>query len=136
VRRTVGRMTTPLPAATPLARSVGALPTTPLSSRLLRMPPPPPPLTPGRPGLDRVLDLVTEHETHYRHQASSRFGYAAWLRSGPDACCAVYRRFLCAQELRMAELAKRIADCEAQLDPGCAALLSRVLPLRERTRKC
>ena len=70
MRRTLAAraMTTPMPAA---------LPATPMSSRLHRLPPPPPPLTPGRPGLDRVLDLVTEHETHYRQQARAALRYTA-----------------------------------------------------------
>jgi len=62
---------------------------TPPRSPLQRLPPPParpPPPTPGRPGLERVLGLVTEHEGHYR-----------------------------AQELRLADLARRLADCEAAL---------------------
>lgn len=58
-----------LAARAMMTQTPAALPATPMSSRLHRLPPPPPPLTPGRPGLDRVLDLVTEHETHYRQQA-------------------------------------------------------------------
>ena len=110
-------MTTPAPAG---------LLATPLSSRQTRftLPPPPPPLTPGRPGLDRVLDLVTEHETHYRHQARAALQRAcgcAPLRCADASCVRTSRASR--QELRMAELAKRLADCEAQLDPRCAAAL-------------
>jgi hypothetical protein len=61
-------------AGTPHGRVDSLLfpPGTPLSTRLARVPLPPVPVTPGRPGLDRVLDLVTEHETHYRQQARAR----------------------------------------------------------------
>jgi hypothetical protein len=62
---------TPLPAAH-LFQSTPAS-----ASRLGRVPPPPTALTPGRPGLERVLDLVTEHETHYRHQARQARGAGA-----------------------------------------------------------
>jgi hypothetical protein len=114
--------------STPLTARSDLFPLTPLSTRLGAMPLRPPPVTPGRPGLDRVLDLVTEHETHYRQQARA----APRLRPCALICVLSVRLHCClralrsrvAQEMRLADLAKRLADCEAalaaQLDAGCA----------------
>ena len=100
--RATRTMTTPAPAG---------LLATPLSSRQTRftLPPPPPPLTPGRPGLDRVLDLVTEHETHYRHQAR-----AALQRAGGSASLPRHRAdSSCVRTPRVAPGAAHGGACEA-----------------------